>query len=97
MQSRPNACMKSRLMAFAPVALLAGVTVSTTGRLVTVNFHVFAAGNKGPGPDLTHVGSTLSQRQIERAILNPTAPMPSFRNLPKAKLHALVAFLSELR
>jgi mono/diheme cytochrome c family protein len=54
------------------------------------------AGNAGPGPDLTHVGSRLSPTGIERAIINPTAPMPSFRNLPKAKLKALVTFLSLL-
>jgi hypothetical protein len=56
-----------------------------------------AAGNRGPGPDLTNIGSTLSSHAIERAILNPTAPMPSFRHLPKAKLRALVTFLSLLR
>lgn len=56
-----------------------------------------AAGNRGPGPDLTNVGSMLSPRGIERAILNPTAPMPSFRHLPKAKLRALGTFLSLLR
>jgi len=55
------------------------------------------AGNAGPGPDLTHVGSKLPPNAIERAIINPTAPMPSFRNLPKAKLKALVVFLSLLR
>lgn len=55
------------------------------------------AGNAGPGPDLTHVGSRLSPTDIERAITDPTAPMPSFRNLPKAKLEALVTFLSLLR
>jgi hypothetical protein len=54
------------------------------------------AGNVGPGPDLTHVGSRLPPTGIERAITNPTAPMPSFRNLPKAKLKALVTFLSLL-
>lgn len=54
-------------------------------------------GNAGPGPDLTRVGSKLLPRQIEQAILIPTAPMPSFRNLPKAKLRALVTFLSLLR
>ncbi len=54
-------------------------------------------GNAGPGPDLTQVGSRLPSRGIERSITNPTAPMPSFRNLPKAKLKALVTFLSLLR
>jgi hypothetical protein len=55
------------------------------------------AGNAGPGPDLTGVGSRLPPAGIERTLTNPTAPMPSFRNLPKAKLRALVTFLSLLR
>jgi hypothetical protein len=55
------------------------------------------AGNAGPGPNLTHVGSRLPAAAIERAILNPTAPMPSFGALPRAKLTALVTFLSLLR
>jgi hypothetical protein len=54
-------------------------------------------GNSGPGQNLTHVGSTLSGRQIEHAILDPTAPMPSFKNLPATKLKNLVYFLSMLR
>jgi hypothetical protein len=54
-------------------------------------------GNAGPGPDLTHIGSKRSAAAIERAIINPTAPMPSFRNLPKPKLRALVTFLALLR
>lgn len=55
------------------------------------------AGNDGPGPNLTHVGSKLSRREINGAIRDPTAPMPSFRRLPKDKLTAVVAFLSQLR
>lgn len=55
------------------------------------------AGNRGPGPDLTHVGSLLTGVGITRAILHPTAPMPSFSHIPAAKLHALVIFLSLLR
>lgn len=58
---------------------------------------IYEQGNSGPGPELTHVGSKLSERQIEHAILNSTAPMPSFKNLPRAKLAALVKFLSLLR
>jgi ubiquinol-cytochrome c reductase cytochrome b subunit/menaquinol-cytochrome c reductase cytochrome b/c subunit len=53
-------------------------------------------GNAGPGQDLTRVGARLSAARIERAILDPTEPMPSFRHLPRAKLHALVVFLSVL-
>jgi mono/diheme cytochrome c family protein len=55
------------------------------------------SGNAGPGPDLTEVGARLPARGIERAIVHATAPMPSFVHLPKAKLRALVAFLSLLR
>lgn len=54
-------------------------------------------GNSGPGPDLTHIGSQLSEPQIEHAILYPTAPMPSFKNLPREKLTAVVEFLSQLQ
>jgi hypothetical protein len=55
------------------------------------------AGNAGPGRDLTHIGSMLSPAQIEHAIVDPSAPMPSFSKLPAAKFKALVEFLSLLR
>jgi hypothetical protein len=55
------------------------------------------AGDAGPGADLTLIGSQRTPAAIERAILNPTAPMPSFRELPKQRLNAMVAFLSQLR
>jgi mono/diheme cytochrome c family protein len=54
-------------------------------------------GNAEPGPNLTHVGSTLSRSGIEKAILDASEPMPSFRRLPPAKLKAIVRFLSLLR
>jgi hypothetical protein len=54
-------------------------------------------GNAEPGPNLTHVGATLSRSEIEKAILDPSQPMPSFRLLPHAKLQAIVRFLSLLR
>jgi hypothetical protein len=55
------------------------------------------AGNTGPGPALTHIGSKLSRHGIKHALIDPTAPMPSFEHLPAAKLKAVVTFLSELR
>jgi mono/diheme cytochrome c family protein len=55
------------------------------------------AGNAGPGADLTQVGARLPPQGIERAIVDATAPMPSFRGLPKDKLRAVVTFLSLLR
>jgi len=54
-------------------------------------------GNSGPGPDLSDVGDELSRKAILHALVDPTQPMPSFRNLPAGKLRALVIFLSEQR
>jgi menaquinol-cytochrome c reductase cytochrome b/c subunit len=55
-------------------------------------------GNDGPGPDLTHIASRpLYAQAIARTLVNPTAPMPSFKNLPPAKFKAVVAFLSQLK
>ena len=52
-------------------------------------------GNAGPGPDLTHIGSRLPAGAIARTLVNPTAPMPSFRNLPPKKFTAVVRFLEQ--
>ncbi len=54
-------------------------------------------GNAGPGPDLTHIGARLPRQGIARTLVNPTAPMPSFRNLPPQKFKAVVNFLSQLK
>jgi menaquinol-cytochrome c reductase cytochrome b/c subunit len=54
-------------------------------------------GNSGPGPQLTHIGDRLRPQAIERTLNNPTAPMPSFRNLPAEKKSQLVAFLASLK
>jgi menaquinol-cytochrome c reductase cytochrome b/c subunit len=54
-------------------------------------------GNNGPGPELTHIASRLPAQGIARTLVNPTAPMPSFKNLPPQKFTAVVAFLSQLK
>jgi menaquinol-cytochrome c reductase cytochrome b/c subunit len=54
-------------------------------------------GNDGPGPNLTHIGSRLPGQGIARTLVNPTAPMPSFKNLPPKKFAAAVFFLSQLK
>jgi ubiquinol-cytochrome c reductase cytochrome b subunit/menaquinol-cytochrome c reductase cytochrome b/c subunit len=63
--------------------------------------HVIGSnGNNGPGPVLTHVGSTLPAQAIASTLRNPTPPMPSFRNLAEQspqKFQQLVGFLSELQ
>jgi ubiquinol-cytochrome c reductase cytochrome b subunit/menaquinol-cytochrome c reductase cytochrome b/c subunit len=77
--------------------------VFTQGELVVgqsgcLACHVIGSnGNNGPGPNLTHVGSLLPAQAIASTLINPTAPMPSFKNLPPQKFSALVGFLSELQ
>jgi ubiquinol-cytochrome c reductase cytochrome b subunit/menaquinol-cytochrome c reductase cytochrome b/c subunit len=54
-------------------------------------------GNSGPGPDLTHIAQRLKSQGIARTLVNPTKPMPSFKNLPPQKFKSVVAFLSLLK
>ena len=54
-------------------------------------------GNNGPGPQLTNIASRLPRQGIARTLVNPTAPMPSFKNLPPKKFEAVVDFLSQLK
>ena len=54
-------------------------------------------GNAGPGPDLTHIAARLPRQGIARTLVNPTAPMPSFKNLPPKKFTAIVNFLAQLK
>ena len=54
-------------------------------------------GNDGPGPELTEIGAELKKQAIARTLENPTAPMPSYRNLPPEKFEALVEFLYQLK
>jgi hypothetical protein len=39
----------------------------------------------------------LPPQAIARTLVNPTAPMPAFTNLPAQKRDNLVAFLSQLK
>jgi menaquinol-cytochrome c reductase cytochrome b/c subunit len=57
-------------------------------------------GNNGPGPPLTHIGSILRPAAIASTLRNPTAPMPSFKDLSTqnpVKFQNLVNFLAELQ
>jgi menaquinol-cytochrome c reductase cytochrome b/c subunit len=81
----------------------AAVTRFNEGRLVVAQSgceacHVIGEnGNAGPGPVLTHIGARLPRGAIARTLVNPTAPMPSFKNLPPKKFQAVVNFLSALK
>jgi ubiquinol-cytochrome c reductase cytochrome b subunit/menaquinol-cytochrome c reductase cytochrome b/c subunit len=54
-------------------------------------------GNAGPGPDLTHIAARLPRQGIARTLVDPTAPMPAFKNLPAKKFEAVVNFLSQMK
>jgi menaquinol-cytochrome c reductase cytochrome b/c subunit len=54
-------------------------------------------GNNGPGPELTHIGSRLPAQAIARTLVNPTAPMPPYKNLPPQEFNAVIAFLAQLK
>jgi quinol---cytochrome c reductase cytochrome c subunit, bacillus type len=54
-------------------------------------------GNPGPGPNLSHIGNRLPRQGIARTLVNPTAPMPSFKDLPANKFNAIVEFLAQLK
>jgi mono/diheme cytochrome c family protein len=56
-----------------------------------------SVGPTQPGPALTHVGSLMRAHSIERVLIDAEPPMPSFRQLPRAKFAALVLFLTLLR
>jgi menaquinol-cytochrome c reductase cytochrome b/c subunit len=73
------------------------------GKLVTAQSGCLAChkigenGNDGPGPELTDIADRLPAAGIQRTLINPTAPMPSFKNLPPEKFNALVTYLSQLK
>ncbi|MEX2193831.1 MAG: c-type cytochrome [Thermoleophilaceae bacterium] len=57
-------------------------------------------GNHGPGPALTSIGERLPAPAIERTLVNPTAPMPSYAALQQEepeKFQELVDFLASLK
>jgi menaquinol-cytochrome c reductase cytochrome b/c subunit len=73
------------------------------GRLVVAQSGCLAChklgdnGNAGPGPNLTHIAARLPSQAIARTLVNPTAPMPSYKNLPPNKFQAIVSFLGQLK
>lgn len=53
-------------------------------------------GNGGPGPNLTEIADRLPEAAIAQTLRNPTAPMPSYKNLPKDQFDAVVHYLGQL-
>jgi quinol-cytochrome oxidoreductase complex cytochrome b subunit len=59
--------------------------------------HKFGEAGNTLGPDLSKIGERLPRDAIARTLRNPTAPMPSYRQLPPKKFEALVDYLAALR
>ncbi|MCL2769241.1 MAG: c-type cytochrome [Solirubrobacterales bacterium] len=89
----------------APVKAAGGETLANfeAGRLAVAQSGCLSChkigdnGNNGPGPELTHIASRIPRQAIARTLVNPTAPMPSFRRLPPKKFNNIVEFLSALK
>ncbi len=59
--------------------------------------HKIAENGGTIGPNLTNIGSRLARQAIDRTLINPTAPMPSYAEMPANKRAALVEFLAQLK
>jgi ubiquinol-cytochrome c reductase cytochrome b subunit/menaquinol-cytochrome c reductase cytochrome b/c subunit len=58
---------------------------------------VGSVGNAGPGPDLTRVGERLTQAELERVLVDPKPPMPSFESMPERDRREVARYLAALR
>jgi ubiquinol-cytochrome c reductase cytochrome b subunit/menaquinol-cytochrome c reductase cytochrome b/c subunit len=87
----PASLTASQKQVFAAGALVVGQSGCLACHKIGEN------GNDGPGPNLTHIGKIVLPGAIASTLRNPTAPMPSFKNLPPKKFQALVGFLSLLQ
>jgi len=87
----PSSLTPAEAQTFTAGALVVGQSGCLACHIIGDN------GNNGPGPNLTHIGSTLPAAAIASTLRNPTPPMPSFRGLPPQKFQNLVAFLSMLQ
>src|SRR4051812_44736254 len=53
-----------------------------------------SAGTAGGGPDLTHIAQRIPRAKIAEALMSPTAPMPSYQEMPRDLRAALVDSLT---
>jgi len=80
-----------------PAGLPAGTPRVVTQAGCLACHQLGTAGNSGPGNNLTAIGARRTASQIRRSLLAPSAPMPSYRQLPRAQLDTLVDYLAGLR
>jgi menaquinol-cytochrome c reductase cytochrome b/c subunit len=92
--SPPATLTQAEQAAFTRGALVVGQSGCLACHVIGDN------GNTGPGPDLTHVASRVPAQAIASTLINPSPPMPSFKNLKQQspqKFQDLVTFLSLLQ
>jgi mono/diheme cytochrome c family protein len=82
------------LSAGARRAFVAGRTIVEHNGCLACH-RIGTSGLSGIGPDLSAIGAT-PRTALRRALLSPTAPMPSYRKLPKRDLDAVISFLARL-
>lgn len=58
--------------------------------------HTISGRGGTAGPDLTHVGSSLSKEAIEKQVRNGGGGMPAFKNISQKDLDALADYLASL-
>jgi menaquinol-cytochrome c reductase cytochrome b/c subunit len=95
-QPAPPAASPEELEAPAPGGTEAGRRVAMQAGCLACH-RIGEAGTDGPGSDLTRVGARRSRRALERVLLDPPPPMPSFEALPDRDRQALVDYLFALR
>ena len=55
------------------------------------------SGNAGPGSNLTRVGRRLDRAEIERVLVDPEPPMPSYEGIGRANRREIARYLASLR
>lgn len=92
----PTVSSPTKRATAAPEQIAAGErAVADSGCLAC--HQIGARGQSGPGSNLTGIGDRMARSAIRRSLLNAPAPMPSYRQLPRDRLEALVTYLSSLR
>ena len=82
------------LSAGARRAFIAGRTIVEHSGCLACH-RIGSSGLSGIGPDLSAIGA-MPRKALRTALLSPTAPMPSYRKLPRRDLDAVISFLARL-
>jgi len=102
-----NAGSPNQIDVEPPASVMAGgqeaIEIFESGKSVVASSGCLAChkiahnGNSGPGPNLTNIGTRLPRQALARTLVNPTAPMPAYNDLPDEQRDNLVEFLAQLK